>query len=233
MMTRATGRETVEKCAVAAICVAALLLTATACGDDKGTDPSGGEPLTQKELSRSALDQGDVSGYEVTEVETVKGRTPKAGNESCQPIVDAMFSDASAFDERAAARSIVEQTKGSRNPAAAYRLVLSGVESESAGEQEVTGLKKAIADCGSGFSTDASGISKKIRSVRPNKSSVGEEGVDFSLEYQSGRKVRYVVKRVDASLLTIAAETQFAHSFTPVPQKIVEAQTSKLEKAVR
>ncbi|WP_369211618.1 hypothetical protein [Streptomyces flavofungini] len=231
-MTRAIGRATAQKRVAAAIgVVAAVLLTATGCGDDKKSDSSGDRPLTKAELSGAALKQGDVADFKITEIDTGKGAAVKAENKSCQPIVDAMYPETSAYEKRVAARSIVQQTKDSRKPAEDYRLVVSAAESGAASEDVLTDLKQAVADCGSGFSTDASSMTSKIRSVKANKSSAGEDSVDFSLEYQIGRKVRYVVKRVGASLLNVKAEHISSHTDVAVPQEIVKAQSEKLAKA--
>ncbi|TGB08408.1 hypothetical protein [Streptomyces sp. MZ04] len=215
----------------AAVSVAVLLMAAAGCGDDKGSDSAGAEPLTQAKLSSAALGQGDVQGYTIREISANGGDSVKAARKPCQPIVNAIYPEASAYDKRLAGRSINKTTEGSQKPTAAYRLVLSSAKSESAAEQSVQDLKKAISACGSGFETKPSGLISKIRTVSENKSGLGDDGVDFSLEYQIDRKVRYVVTQNGTSLTSISAETEFARKFVPVPQEILDAQEKKLNKA--
>jgi hypothetical protein len=226
-----TGSGAAGKKYAAAISVAAVLLTAAACGDEKGSD-SGSKPLSRARLSSAALAQGDVANYTITEV-SASTRSARAVKKSCQPIINAMYPEVSAYDKRLAGRSLVKTSENSQKPTAAYRLVLSSAKSESAAEQSVKALKSAIAACGSGFDTNLSGLGKKIRSVTANKSSFGDDGVDFSLEFQIGRKVRYAMVQHDASLISVSAEDEFAHTFVAVPNEIVNVQKRKLDKAAK
>ncbi|WP_158708962.1 hypothetical protein [Streptomyces sp. NRRL S-920] len=209
----------------------AVLLSATACGGDKGADSAGAEPLTQAKLSSAALAQGDVPGYTISETTIDSGASARAAKKSCQPIVNAVYPAASAYDGRLVGRSIVNKPGDSQKPIVAHRLILSSAKSESAAEQSVKDLKSAITTCGSGFDTNLTGPTKKIRTVKTNESSLGHDVVDFSLEYQTGRKIRFVVVQSGASLASISAEDRFAHRFVAVPKRIVEVQQRKLDKA--
>ncbi|MFG2500131.1 hypothetical protein ACGFSB_18210 [Streptomyces sp. NPDC048441] len=224
-----------------AVSVGVLLMAAAGCGDDKGSDSGGSggsvgdKPLSRSQLTSAVLAQGDVPGYTIRAVSgtgsDAGGSARTADKESCQPIVDAMAPEASAYDKRLAARSIVKTPEGSDKPTAAYRLVLSSAKSGAAAKQSVQDLKKAISACGSGFGTKPSGLASKIRTVSENKSSLGDDGADFSVEYQMGRKVRYVVTQEGASLTSVAAEDEFAHTFVAVPKEVLDAQGRKLDKA--
>ncbi|WP_141753807.1 MULTISPECIES: hypothetical protein [Streptomyces] len=235
MTTRVIVRGITGKRIAAAFCTTTVLVTAAACGDDKGADSAGAKPLAQAEISSAALAPGDVSGYTIreTSVGSGSGGPAWAAKKSCQPIVNVMYPEASAYDKRLASRSIVKTPEGSRKPTVAYRLVLSSVTSEMVAEQSVKDLKKAITACGSGFDTSLSGPAKKIGSVTANESSLGDNGVDFSLEYQMGRKVRYVVTQDGACLTSISAEDEFAHKFVAVPREIVDAQERKLDRSAK
>lgn len=229
-----------RKAALAAS-VGVLLMAAAGCGDDKGSDSgasggsAGDKPLSRTQLSSAVLAQGDVPGYTIREVSGAGsdggGSARTADKESCQPILNAMAPEAAAYDKRLAARSIVKTPEGSEKPTAAYRLVLSSAKSGSAAKQSVQDLKEAISACGSGFKTKPSGLTSKIRTVSENKSSLGDDGADFSVEYQMGRKVRYVVTQEGASLTSVAAEDEFASTFVAVPKEILDAQGRKLDKA--
>ncbi|MGW5865799.1 hypothetical protein ACWFRJ_26855 [Streptomyces sp. NPDC055239] len=224
--------------AAVAVSVGVLLMAVAGCGDDKGSDSGGSagdKPLSRSQLSSAALAQGDVSGYTISEVSGAGsgGSARTADKKSCQPIIDAMAPEASAYDKRLAARSIVKTPEGSDKATAAYRLVLSSAKSESAAKQSVRDLKGALSACGSGFKTKPSGLTSKIRTVSENKSSLGDDGADFSVEYQMGRKVRYVVMQEGASLTSVAAEDEFANTFVAVPKEVLDAQERKLDKAAK
>ena len=220
-----------------AVSVGVVLMSAAACGDDKGSDSggSGGDkPLSRAQLSSAALAQGDVPNYTIREAPATGsgGAGPsRAAKKSCQPIVDAMHPEAAAYDKRLARRDIIKTPAASKNPTAEYLLALSSAQSESAAEQSVKDLKKAISDCGSGFETTPSGFTSKIRSVAANKSSLGDDGVDFSVEYRMGKKVRYVVKQKGASLISVSATAASDLKFVAVPGELVTGQEKKLEKA--
>jgi hypothetical protein len=109
--------------------------------------------------------------------------------------------------------------------------VLSSAESESAAQQAVQDLRSAISACGSGFTATLSGEEYKIRRSFVNESDLGEKGLDFSLEYQTGMKIRYVMVQSGASSIRISASDQFARKFVAVPRKIIDAQQKKLEEA--
>ncbi|MCX4665235.1 hypothetical protein OG453_00855 [Streptomyces sp. NBC_01381] len=128
-------------------------------------------------------------------------------------------------------RDIIKTPEGSQTPTAEYLLSLSSAKSESAAEQSVKDLKKAISACGSGFETTPSGLTSKIRSVAANKSDLGDDGVDFSIEYRMGKKVRYVVKQKGASVIRVSAVTASSLEFVAVPSELVTGQEKKLDKA--
>ncbi|MGI5197343.1 hypothetical protein ACQEVY_27560 [Streptomyces sp. CA-288835] len=221
-----------EKRVTAAIAVTVALLSATACAEDKGTAEN--EPLTKTQIAQAALNEGDVPGYTIRDNSGVQSDpSARAAKKSCQPIVAMMAPVASADDERLALRSIVKTPTGSESPEASYQLVLSTAGSESAAEQAVQDLRGAVSSCGSGFEVTLSGEDYKIRQVAVNKSELGEKAVDFSLEYQMGRKMRYVMVQNGASLTKISASGQFESKFIAVPQKIIDAQQRKLDEAAK
>lgn len=210
---------------VAVVSLAALLMGAAGCGDDKGS--SSPKPLSRAQLSSAALVQGDVRGYRINDESGADSkRSARTTKKSCQPIVNAMAPKASAYDKRFAVRRIIK----SQNPTSDYLLVLSSAKSESAAEQTVKDLKEAVSACGSGFKTAPSGLMSRIRSVTADKASLGDHGVQFSVEYQSRMKSRYLVTQKGTTLTTILALDASSLRFVPVPQKIVDAQRQKLEK---
>ena len=227
--------------AAVAVSVGFLLMAAAGCGNDKASDAedsggSGGDkPLSRAQLSKAALAQGDVPSYTIREASATgsgdAGPT-RTADKSCKPIVDAMHPEASAYDERLVRRDIVKTPAGSQTPAAAYLLALSSAKSESAAEQAVKDLKEAIDSCSSGFETTPSGFTSKIRSVAVNKSGLGDDGVDFSVEYRMGKKIRYVVKQKGASLIRVSATAASSRKFVDVPSELVTGQEKKLDKAV-
>ncbi|MEU8953810.1 hypothetical protein AB0C93_05855 [Streptomyces sp. NPDC048518] len=219
------------------VSVGVLLMAAAGCGDDKGSDAEGGggsggdRPLSRAQLSKAVLAQGDVPSYTIREAPGTGDAGPtRTADESCRPIVDAMHPEASADGERLMRRSIIKTSEGSQTPTVEYLLALSSAKSESAAEQSVKDLKKAISDCGSGFETTPSGMTSKIRSVKANKSGLGDEGVDFSVEYRIGKKARYVVKQKRASLISISAVAASSREFVAVPSELVTGQEKKLDK---
>ncbi|WP_150477203.1 hypothetical protein [Streptomyces alboniger] len=210
----------------------ALLLTTAACGEDGGTGSAEGNPLSKAQLSDAVLTtQRDLPGYAIREVSGSGAEgSARAIKKVCQPIIDVTQPGATAYQKRLIMRSIAKKPTGSRNPAAVYLLALLSTESEAAAEEFVKDLKSAINACDSGFRTTSTGIHNKIRSVTANKVRFGEGGVDFSLEYRTGVKIRYVVVQDGAALTNISAQDQFAHTYMPVPEEIVDAQRRRLEK---
>ncbi|MFD5701362.1 hypothetical protein [Streptomyces lasiicapitis] len=221
---------TIGKKTAVAISVTAALLTAAACGDEKETPSS--KPWSRDRLSSAVLVPGDVPGYKIRVESGADSKgLARSDKKSCQPIVNAMDPKDSAHDKRFVVRRLVKDLEDSQKPMADYLLVLSSVESQSAAEQTVKDLKKAISACGSGFKVGSSGLMSKIRRVTAQKSSLGNEGVEFSVEYQSRIKRRYVVTQQGASLATILAQHASLLRFASVPWQIVDAQRQKLEKA--
>ncbi|MEV7344069.1 hypothetical protein [Streptomyces sp. NPDC093544] len=222
----------VGKRVAATIATTVVLLSATACGGDEGT--AGSEPLTKAQIKQAALNQGDVPGYTIRDNSDIKSDpSAQAVQKSCQPIVAVMAPVVSSNDERLALRSIVRTSTGSESPEASFQLVLSSAGSESAAEQAVQDLRNAISSCSSGFEVTLSGEDYRIRQVAANKTDLGDKSVDFSLEYQMGRKIRYVMVQNGASLTKISASDQFEHNFIAIPQKIVDAQQRKLDEAAK
>ncbi|MFS8204850.1 hypothetical protein ACLVWQ_40030 [Streptomyces sp. CWNU-52B] len=208
-----------------------VLLSTAACGSDKGPGEEERKPLGKAELSSAVLTQGDVPGYTISdESDSNSDRSARASNKACQPIVAAMFPATAAFDGRVVLRSIVQTPKGSERPEASYQLVLSSAESESAARQAVQDLRSAVSACASGFKATLSGEEYKMRRAVVNKSDAGDNSVDFSLEYQMGAKVHYVMMQNGASLIRVSASNQFANEFVAVPSKIIKAQQQKLNK---
>ncbi|WJV46914.1 hypothetical protein [Streptomyces flavofungini] len=209
-----------------------LLLAAVACGDEKGSASS--KPLSRAQLSRAVLTQGDMPGYKISKKSGSGNRDlVRADKKSCQPIVNAMDPEALAYENRFAASHIIKNTEGSRAPTAEYILTISSVESASVAKRTVKDLKKAISACNSGFKTGSSGLASKVSSVTAGEVSLGDEGVEFSVEYQSSLKRRYAVTQKGASLTTIVAQHASWRRLVPVPQKIVDAQRQKLAETVK
>ncbi|MEU6027453.1 hypothetical protein ABZ825_10565 [Streptomyces tauricus] len=224
---RSIGKKT-----TATVASTLALLGTAACGSDKGPAEGEREPLGKAELFSAVLTQGDVPGYTISdESDRNSDRSSRASNKSCQPIVAAMIPATAAFKGRVVLRSIVQTPKGSERPVASYQLVLSSAESESAARQAVQDLRSAISACGSGFNATLSGEEYKIRRAVVNKSDAGGNRVDFSVEYQMGAKIRYVMVQNGASLTRLSASNQFANKFVAVPSKIIEAQQQKLDEA--
>jgi hypothetical protein len=229
-LTGAFVMRSVGKKTAVTVASALMFLSTAACGSENGSEEGGKEPLSKAELSSAVLNQGDVPGYTISdESDRNSDRSARASNKSCQPIVAAMFPAISALDGRVVLRSIVQTPKGSERPGASYQLVLSSAESESAARQAVQDLRSALSTCSSGFKATLSGQEYKMRRIVVNKSDGGENSVDFSLEYQMGAKVRYVMIQKGVSLTRISASNQFANKFVTVPSKIIEAQQQKLD----
>ncbi|WP_406488691.1 hypothetical protein [Streptomyces phaeochromogenes] len=209
--------------------IAAVLLGAAACGGDGESVRD--KPLSQSELSRAVLTQGDMPGYKFfDESRAKKDRSARAATKSCQPIVAfAMAPEVSAYDNRLARQSI---TKGEK-PDASYQLTLTSIESESVAEEALKELESAVSACGSGFNVTIYGEEEKIRRITADKNTSGNSEIGFSLEYQRGIKIRYAVMRQGATLARISAAHQSMSEFVAVPQRIIDKQIQKLEKAAK
>ncbi|MFI5565816.1 hypothetical protein ACIA6T_00250 [Streptomyces sp. NPDC051740] len=209
--------------------VIAVLFGVTACGAEAGGEEDA-QPLSGAQLSKVALSQGDVAGYTISDVSSgSKGGSAGTSDESCQPIADVLAPKAMAYDERLVEREIWRTPIDSEAANASYRLILFSAESKAAAEKAVQDLEKAVSSCGSGFEVTLSGETYKVHQVLLNKSKFGDEGVDFSFEYQMGMKRRYVMISSGASLGIFLASNRFNNSFIAVPDELVDEQMSKLE----
>ncbi|MFJ2260047.1 hypothetical protein ACIOKD_17165 [Streptomyces sp. NPDC087844] len=221
----------VEKKFFAVMSITVALLGSAACGDNNN-EGAEEKPLAKAEISQAVLRQGDVPGYTIRDNSGVKSDpTARAAEKSCQPVVAVMAPTASRDVQRLAVRSITKTPTGSEVPKASYLLVLSSANSEAAAKQAVHDLRSAISACSSGFKVTFSGEDYAIRHMTVNDSGLGEEGVDFSLEYQMGRKIRYAVVQNGASVTSVSASDQSERNFVAIPQKILSAQQQKLDKA--
>ncbi|MEW2250111.1 hypothetical protein AB0907_22525 [Streptomyces sp. NPDC006975] len=212
--------------------VIAALVSLAACGEETSAKPADG-PLTKDQIAAAALTQGDVKGYTISDGPTVaKDSSAHVTNEACRPIVGVLVPGTIAYDGRLVRRGIVKAAHDSSARASqSYQLALFSVESSQAAGAAIEKLKNAVTSCANGFQAEVSGEDRAVRRVLPNKTELGTGSVDFSLEYRTGRKVRFVVTSSGASLISVAASDQFAHQFVPVPKELVAAQREKVEKA--
>ncbi|MFF4184660.1 hypothetical protein ACFYZ9_15830 [Streptomyces sp. NPDC001691] len=220
----------------AGLTVTALLAAAACTGPPDGPVESvSGPGGTQAALRRAALDAGDVPGYRISG-DTPPGDTqgtPRADRPACAPLAEVM---GERPDDRA--RATVSRGLGSqRTPGLAVSASLSAYSAPDA-HRLMTGLRTALARCGTGFATLLDGRRAAYREVREVPYAVrGDESVGWTasaLAQGAPAPVHIVVVRLGATVVRFMAIdlSGRAPSTVTVPHEIADRQLDKLARTL-
>ncbi|MET9321251.1 hypothetical protein ABZX75_13850 [Streptomyces sp. NPDC003038] len=235
----------------------ALLLTTVGCGGTdtpaagRTPDPKGsaaghapgapGAPAASAapkaggtRLERSALEQGDLAGYQIS----AQGKNPnapdgqpQADRKACQPLADIMGDKPDP-----AARETVNRGIGSQKQVGLAVSASVSSYTESDAKALINRLKAAVPACGTGFTATVEKQTGSYRDVRPaSYKSAGDESVSWTTTASAqgvSAQVHLVVVREGATVvrlmaLNVAAAGQKAR----VPQEVADKQLEKVRQA--
>ncbi|MEU7551258.1 hypothetical protein AB0B01_02655 [Streptomyces sp. NPDC044571] len=248
---RLKARATVT---AAAALLPALLLGAVGCGKgatapDKAPDPKDSAPVSSppaspagsavpqaaaSKLERSALEQGDVPGYQIS----AQGKNPnapdgqpQADRKACQPLADIMGDKPDP-----AAQETVNRGVGSQKQVGLAVSASVSSYAERDARTLIARLKDAVAACGTGFTATVEKQSGSYREVRPAEyRTSGDESVSWTTTAAAqgvSAEVHLVVVRQGSTIvrlmaLNVAAGRQKAQ----VPHEVADKQLEKVRAA--
>ncbi|MFI8273809.1 hypothetical protein ACIGBH_02665 [Streptomyces sp. NPDC085929] len=247
--------------AATAALLPALLLGAVGCSSKdapaagKAPDPKGSAPVGSpaaspggapsgpaapkagaSKLERSALEQGDLPGYQVS----AQGKNPnapdgqpQADRKACQPLADIMGDKPDP-----AARETVNRGVGSQKQVGLAVSASVSSYAESDAKALIARLKDAVAACGTGFSATVEKQSGSYRDVRPAEyKTAGDESVSWTTTAAAqgvSAQVHVVVVRQGATVVRLMAlnvAAAAAQQKAQVPYEVADKQLEKVRSA--
>ncbi|MGW0750346.1 hypothetical protein [Streptomyces sp. NPDC002587] len=202
--------------------------TATAPGGSAAPGAGGSR------LGRSALEQGDLPGYQIS----AQGKNPSAPNgqpqadkKACQPLADIMGDKPDP-----AARETVNRGVGSQRQVGLA--VSASVSSYAEGDAKalVARLRDAVAACGTGFSATVEKQTGSYREVQATDyRTSGDESVSWTTtaaaQGVSAQVHLVVVREKDTIVRLMALNVAAGRQKAQVPQEVADKQLEKVRRA--
>ncbi|MFE6834614.1 hypothetical protein ACFVFI_07180 [Streptomyces sp. NPDC057705] len=185
-------------------------------------------------LDRSALEQGDLPGYQIS----AQGKNPnapdgqpQADRKACQPLADIMGDKPDP-----AARQTVNRGVGSQKQVGLAVSASVSSYAESDAKALMARLKAAVAACGTGFSATVEKQTGSYREVRAaDYRTSGDETVSWTTTAAAqgvSAPVHLVVAREgDTVVRLMALNVAAAEKKAQVPQEVADKQLEKVRKA--
>ncbi|WP_327415948.1 hypothetical protein [Streptomyces sp. NBC_01233] len=185
-------------------------------------------------LDRSALEQGDLPGYQIS----AQGKNPnapdgqpKADRRACQPLADIMGDKPDP-----AARQTVNRGVGSQKQVGLAVSASVSSYAESDAKALIARLKAAVAACRTGFSATVEKQTGSYREVRAaGYRTSGDETVSWTTTAAAegvSAPVHLVVAREgDTIVRLMALNVAAAEKKAQVPQEVADKQLEKVRKA--
>ncbi|MFD8415729.1 hypothetical protein ACFV2Q_28905 [Streptomyces sp. NPDC059650] len=247
--------------AAAAALLPALLLGAVGCGagapaggkapDQKDSAPAGTTPGGSADagppsgsaapaktggtrLERSALEQGDLPGYQVS----AQGKNPnapdgqpQADRKTCQPLADIMGDEPDP-----AAHETVNRGIGSQKQVGLAVSASVSSYAERDAKALITRLEDAVAACGTGFTATVDKQSGSYRDVRAaDYRTAGDDTVSWtttaSAQGVSAQVHVVVVRQGDTVVRLMALNVTGAGQRAQVPHEVADKQLEKVRRA--
>ncbi|MFG2664141.1 hypothetical protein ACGFY6_07825 [Streptomyces sp. NPDC048387] len=199
--------------------------------------PAVGSPAPKAKdarLERSALEQGDLPGYQVS----AQGKNPnapvgqpQADKKACQPLADIMGDKPDP-----AAHETVNRGVGSQKQVGLAVSASVSSYDESDARRVIARLREAVAACGSGFTATVQKQSGTYRDVKavPYKAA-GDESVSWTTTASGegvSAQVHLLVVREGARIVRLMAlNVAAAGQKASVPQEVADKQLEKVRKA--
>lgn len=185
-------------------------------------------------LERSALEQGDLTGYQIS----AQGKNPnapdgqpQADKKACQPLADIMGDKPDP-----AARETVNRGIGSQKQVGLAVSASVSSYAESDAKALISRLKAAVAACGTGFSATVEKQTGSYREVRAAEyRTTGDESVSWTTtaaaEGVSAQVHLVVVREGDTIVRLMALNVAGAQQKARVPQEVADKQLEKVKRA--
>ncbi|MBT2407484.1 hypothetical protein J7I97_12745 [Streptomyces sp. ISL-87] len=200
--------------------------------------PAGsGAPATPKtsgsKLERSALEQGDLAGYQISaqsNPNAPKGQ-PQADKKACQPLADVMGDQPDP-----AARETVNRGVGSQKQVGLAVAASVSSYTESDAKRLIVRLREAVTACGTGFSATIGKQTGSYRDMRlaPYKTA-GDESVSWTTTVAAkgaSAQVHLVIVREGTTIVRLTAlNVAAAQQKARVPQEVADKQLEKVRRA--
>ncbi|GHI87803.1 hypothetical protein ACWGF3_25580 [Streptomyces xanthophaeus] len=227
--TPATGKDPDPKGSVAATPGAPGAPAPTTGSSGPAAPKSGGS-----RLERSALEQGDLTGYQVS----AQGKNPnapdgqpQADRKACQPLADIMGDKPDP-----AARETVNRGVGSQKQVGLAVSASVSSYGESDAKALITRLKTAVAACGTGFSATVEKQTGSYRDVRSAEyATKGDDTVSWTTTATaagvSAPVHLVVVREGDTVVRLMALNVAAAEQKAQVPQEVADKQVEKVQRA--
>ncbi|UUU40351.1 hypothetical protein [Streptomyces sp. NBC_00162] len=201
---------------------------ATATGGS-ATPKTGGS-----KAERSALEQGDLPGYQVS----AEGKNPnapdgqpQADKKACQPLADIMGDKPDP-----AARETVNRGVGSQKQVGLAVSASVSTYAESDAKALIARLKAAVPACATGFTATVEKQSGTYREVRAaDYRTTGDESVSWTTtaaaQGVSAQVHLVVVREGDTIVRLMSLNVAAAEQKTQVPQEVADKQLEKVQRA--
>ncbi|MFD7260936.1 hypothetical protein [Streptomyces sp. NPDC059874] len=185
-------------------------------------------------LERSALEQGDLAGYQIS----AQGKNPnapdgqpQADKKACQPLADIMGDKPDP-----AARETVNRGIGSQKQVGLAVSASVSSYAESDAKALISRLKAAVAACGTGFSATVEKQTAGYRDVRAAEyRTTGDESVSWTTtaagQGVSAQVHLVVVREGDTIVRLMALNVASAQQQARVPQEVADKQMEKVKRA--
>ncbi|MFD3700554.1 hypothetical protein ACFWUZ_31255 [Streptomyces sp. NPDC058646] len=185
-------------------------------------------------LERSALEQGDLAGYQVSaqgKNPSAPSGQPQADRKACQPLADIMGDKPDP-----AAKATVDRGIGSQKHVGLAVSATVASYAESDAKALIARLEEAVAACGTGYSAT---VGKQTAAYRDVRTAVygtkGDETVSWTTT-ATGAGVSapvhvVVVREGDTVVRLMALNVAAAQQKAPVPQEVADKQIEKVQRA--
>ncbi|WP_079191481.1 hypothetical protein [Streptomyces sp. CB00455] len=185
-------------------------------------------------LERSALEQGDLPGYQISAQGKNPGAPdgqPQADKKACQPLADVMGDEPDP-----AARETVNRGVGSQKQVGLAVSASVSSYAESDAKALIARLKAAVAACGAGFSATVEKQTGSYRDVRAaDYRTTGDESVSWTTtaaaQGVSAQVHLLVVRQGDTIVRLMALNVAAAQQKAQVPQEVTDKQVEKVKRA--
>ncbi|MFD9306045.1 hypothetical protein ACFWCB_25905 [Streptomyces sp. NPDC060048] len=203
-------------------------------GSAGSTGSSAAPPRAGSKLERSALEQGDLAGYQISanaKNPAAPDGQPQSDRKACQPLADIMGDKPDP-----AARETVNRGVGSQKQMGLA--VSASVSSYAASDAKglIRRLKDAVAACGTGFTATVEKQSGVYRDVKAaDYATGGDESVSWtttaSAEGASAQVHLVVVRQGDTVARLMALNVTGSRQAPQVPHEVTDKQLQKVRAA--
>ncbi|MGW6704599.1 hypothetical protein ACWGDE_06880 [Streptomyces sp. NPDC054956] len=203
-------------------------------GSAGSTGSSAAPKRAGSRLERSALEQGDLAGYQISANGKNPGAPdgqPQADRKACQPLADIMGDKPDP-----AARETVNRGIGSQKQMGLAVSASVSSYAEADAKALISRLRDAVAACGTGFTATVEKQSGVYRDVKPTDYKTdGDESVSWtttaSAEGVTAQVHLVVVRQGDSVVRLMALNVTGSPKAPEVPHEVTDKQLQKVRAA--